>query len=127
MEYEIIYGKRRNKMKSCQLLYLPSEKCIFVKNNERYGKKEYHCYQRVLAANKKNDNSHLKCNARAYIDSENVCTRNGTNHSEHESHDKIVYSFEKMNRIKEVCETVGAVLPAHKVSTKQIFSTEIAG
>lgn len=131
-EYKLLYGKRRNKKKSPQLLFLLSEKCLFVQNNDRNGKKEYQCYQRILIANKKNDsdkgNLHalMACKARASVTTDGICYRNHTNHTQHATHEKIFSTLEKMNEIKDVCETVGAHLPTHKISTKHIFYAETA-
>lgn len=127
MEYELLYGKRQNKKKEPQLLYIPNERCLYVQNNQRNGKREYQCYQRVLCANKKKiEPSQATCTARVFIDSSNTLMRNGKQHSAHADHSKIVSDIRAANRIKDVCASAGNNLPTHKVSTKQIFYTEIA-
>lgn len=128
MEYELLYGKRQNKKKEPQLLFIPNENCLFIKNNERYGRKEFQCYQRVLSSKKKKSISECQpvCNARAILSCDGILRRNETNHSGHDDHLRIVNDLRTANKIKDVCSAAGKDLPTHKVSTKQIFHHEIA-
>lgn len=121
-KYKLLYGKRRSKKK--QLLYLPTERCLFVQTHEKCGNRDFQCYQRILSASHKDQ---PKCYARARIDNYSECSRNDVNHSEHNDHEEIFRSLRVINRIKDVCAKAGANLPTHKVSTKQIFYTETAG
>lgn len=121
-KYKLLHGKRRSGKK--QLMYLPTERCLFVQNNERRGNREFQCYQRILSSN---DKSQTKCYARAQINNNNECFRNEVDHSDHTDHRTILKSLRVINRIKDVCAKAGADLPTHKVSTKQIFYVETAG
>lgn len=121
-KYRLLHGKRKSGKK--QLLYLPTERCLFVQNNERRGNREFQCYQRILSSS---DKSQPKCYARAQIDKNNECFRNDVDHSNHKDHKSILKSLTVMNKIKDICAKAGAVLPTHKVSTKQIFYVETAG
>lgn len=129
MEYELLCGFRRNTKKPRQVLYLPNEKCLFVKNDEQNGRRVFVCYQKVLCVNKKKTNrseTHLKCLARAYIDENDNCWRNDKPHTSHENHLKIVADMKSLNNIKSACEMVGSIIPSHKVSTKYIFTAQTA-
>lgn len=121
-KYKLLHGKRKSGEK--QLLYLPTERCLFVKNHERRGNREFRCYQRILSSS---DKSQPKCYACARINNSNKCFRNDVNHSHHKIHGTIFKSLRIINRIKDVCAIAGADLPTHKVSTKQIFYVETAG
>lgn len=129
MRYELLSGYRRNNDKPKQLLYIPDEECIFIKNEERHDKTIYVCYQKILSRDTKKANRsdmHPKCLARAIVNMDGNCWRNNTPHTVHATHDRIVEDMKSLNRIKNICATAGANLPSHKISSKYVFITETA-
>lgn len=122
MEHIFVAGKRKN---SC-LLYLPEEKKLFYKTSSRRDNSEYYCYERILSErDKSNGNCKLKCSARVSIKN-GICMRNSTQHISHDNHEKIFNDLIPANKIKTMCATLGASLPTHKISTKEIFYQELS-
>lgn len=129
MEFELVEGYRRSKKRGPDqpkpaLLYIEPEKCLFIETKKINENTYYTCYQKVLSAKK--NSKHLKCRANVTVNANNKCFRNLIKHSLHETHENIYTDLKLLNRIKDACVTSGAHLPLHKVSTKQIFYTEVA-
>lgn len=122
MEHILIPGKRKNS----SLLYLPAERNLFYKTNNRNGQTEYCCYERVLSENENNNvRSGSKCSARLKV-RKGVCTRNDVNHVNHSNHEHLFKDLVPANNIKNMCATLGSSLPTHKISTKEIFYQELS-
>lgn len=79
LEYEFIRGHRRGS----ELLYIPSEKQLFVQKSKLTNVKSFVCYQSILKQNKKNKENIVSCTARVTINNENICVRKNIAHSCH--------------------------------------------
>lgn len=98
MDYQMMKGKRGDS----ELLYVPSEKILYVKKVERNDCQVYICYQTILSAPKKKtaDNFHPKCTARVTLDRSGTLTKNSIEHTLHDNHDHIYADMKSVNNIK---------------------------
>lgn len=126
MEYSFIKGKHDG----CVLLYSPTEKDLYVQNNERNGKKVYVCYQSILSKQKQkeNDQNHINCKARVTINEGGVCERNKIPHSDHENHEIEYLDLVTRNAITDKCRFLKEHFPesAHKIPEHEIFMKELS-
>lgn len=125
LTYEKIRG---NRIDTC-LYWIPQERYLHVKKEERGGKIECICYQTVLANRKNKDAAQiLNCTARRLIDSENQVSSNGVPHSNHGDHQIIYNNLITRKNIVDTCIGVKNLLgdmPV-KVSVGDVFTRELA-
>lgn len=109
MEYEYVQGFRR----TSNLVWLPIEKLLYAKHDNRNGKAEFVCYQKVLQNNKNQNNKKkrknntenkeneeiLKCTAKVLIDSDGRCVRNKIAHTCHDNHELIYKDMISKNKV----------------------------
>lgn len=126
MNCEFIDGKQGGK-----LLYVPSEKMLYVSKCERGGSKIFVCYQTILTDRKRRDHSQqVPCTSRVRLVSDGTCVRQNVNipHTKHPDHQIIAADKKKMLNMKEVCHNLRENHPetAHRNPTRYIFQREIA-
>lgn len=87
VKHEFITGIRRDG----QLLYVPSEKHLYVKWADRNGGVDYICYQTILVKNKQqNSGKNIPiCTSRMKVTSDGKCRRKKIFHTKHENHEAI--------------------------------------
>lgn len=111
------------------LFWIPEEKYLYAKKEERSGKIECICYQSILTNPKKARSEQIvKCTARRIIDSQDQVTSNGIPHSIHSNHELIYKDLISRKNIADTCIGIKNLLgdiPV-KVSVGDIFTREIA-
>lgn len=124
MEYSIIEGHREGS----KLIYIHREKCLYLKQNERGGKRTYICYQKVLSKRQLDGEDHTKCTACVVIGRNDECFRNKTHHTSHKNHRGIYDSLCSIKNMKNKCLLIQNNFPlsGRKISAKEIFCEEIA-
>lgn len=128
MEYRWIRGFREGSRK---LLYIPSQKLLYIFKTKRRGRAIYICYQSILSAskkqNQKKNEDHTSCTSRVRLLPDGTCEKMNMNHTCHQNHEKIVRDMEKTNNMKRKCQTLKKDYPevAHKISTRNIFQREM--
>lgn len=126
MDYQIVKGKREDS----ELLYVPSEKILYVKKVERNDCQVYICYQTILSSPKKKTpgNFHPKCTARVTLDHSGTLTKNSIEHTLHENHDHIYADMKSVNNIKTAIRSLRNEYPeiVHNISVENIFYKEFA-
>lgn len=122
LEYELLCGKRTDST----LLYIISEKNLYVKNSSKNGVQRYVCYQKILRKdpNKKDE---PMCSARANV-KDSKCYRNNVPHSCHENYQHIHSDMLTGNQIKANCQQLREILgeSARAINARKIFNQEIA-
>lgn len=126
MDCELIEGKQGGK-----LLYVRSEKMLYVSKGERSGSKIFVCYQTILTHKKRKDHSqHTPCTSCVRLLPNGTCVRvNAHNpHSKHPDHQITAADKKKVINMKEVCHNLKRSHPetAHRNPTRYIFQREIA-
>lgn len=124
MNFEIIKGKRGG-----DLLYVPSEKMLYVFKVERNGSKEFVCYQTIMTDTKKKDHEeHIPCTSRIRLLSTDICERSSLPHTNHPNHQIIADDKKKVAIMKQNCQHLRENHPeaAHKIPNRHIFQREIA-
>lgn len=109
------------------LLYLTSEKHLFVRKNKepKNGKVYWVCYDSILLGADAKPGS---CAARCTVDvNSGQCWRNETKHCQHESHEITFKDLESLNAMKNHCRYLATNFPfsAHKIPISEIFLTEM--
>lgn len=112
------------------MLYVPSEKMLYVLKREANEVCSYICYQTVLTdKKKKNHSSHNKCNARVRLLEHGKCERMNAliTHTAHPDHHQIAEDKIKMQNMKDKCQYLKVNFPedAHKMPNRRIFQREI--
>lgn len=120
MEYCIIQGYRGES----KLVYVPKERFIYLKKNERSGNRTYICYQKVLLARKRKNEDHTKCNAVVIIDKHGNCRQGKSHHTSHQNHRSIYNDLRSLNSMKATCRLIQDKAP-HKIPLAEIISTEL--
>lgn len=123
LKYEFLTGKRTDST----LLYIPSEKNLYVKNSTMKGVQRYVCYQKILRKNSKNKDSTPLCYARITM-KEGNCYRTNAPHARHDDHQHIYEDMLTSNRIKSTCKQLREILgeSARAIDTRKIFNQELA-
>lgn len=123
MEYSIIEGHRTGS----RLVYVHKEKFLYMKKNERGGKRTYICYQKVLSGRERIGEDHTKCSACVIIDKNEICWRNSIHHTNHQNHRTIYNDLCSLKVMKNACEFIrdNLTISAAKISTQEIFHSEI--
>lgn len=127
MEYEFVGGFRHGS----ELLYVPSEKCLYRFKRNRNGAKDFICYQTILAKPTKREparnEDRCDCNGSVRLYSDGTCKRMNE-HNTHRSHESIMRDMKKSNNIKQKCAILKNDFPeeSHKISPRNIFQREIA-
>lgn len=124
MEYHVVQGHRLGS----QLIYIPKEKFLYLKKNERSGKRTFICYQSVLSVRQRDGEDHTKCTACVIIGKNDECWRNRIHHSVHQNHRRIFDDLRSLNNMKSTCQFLrdNLTISAEKISAKEIYSTEMA-
>lgn len=113
------------------LVYVPSEKCLYVYKRTRDGAKYFICYQTVLSKPTKRPPARKedRCDCKGSIKlnpdgSLNVMS----NHVTHNNHDSIMKDMQKAENIKKSCRTLRDEYAedAHRIPAKHIFQREIS-
>lgn len=130
-EYMFIKGHR-----GAELLYVPSEKCLYVKKNERNGKQYYICYQTILSKERKikkgiADNIDCsKCTARVFLNKRKQCWRNKIAHTLHKDHQVIVEDLRSLDAMKRDCKMLkrNLAIPSasRKVNAREIYDKHMS-
>lgn len=122
-KYELLSGKRT----TSTLLYIPSEKNLYVKNSSMEGVQRYVCYQKVLRKNPQLKDLTPICYARLSIKN-GECYRNTTPHACHDDHRYIYEDMVTANQIKNTCKQLHEILgeSARAIDTRKIFNKELA-
>lgn len=123
MEYCIIRGYRGES----KLVYVPKEKYLYLKKNERSGNRTYICYQKVLLARERKYEDHTKCNAVVIIDKQGNCWKGKSHHTSHQNHRSIYNDLISLNSMKDTCQFLHDKAPAsaHKIPLTEIIATEL--
>lgn len=122
-EFEKIRGHRTDST----LYWIPEEKFLYVKKEERGNKIECICYQTVLTnSNRKVDRK--KCTARRFINSKGQISKSAISHTNHDNHELIYKDLITRKSIVDTCVGVQNLLGdiSVKVSVGDIFTREIA-
>lgn len=112
-----------------ELLYVISEKHLYVKKDIRNARRIFICYQTILSARKSiMAEHHPKCTARVSIDGNGICTKNPLPHTQHKNHEQIYFDLATSNAVKDGCIFIKEKFPeqSHKISEKAIFFRELA-
>lgn len=122
LQYEFVKGKRRGST----LLWLPSEKHLYVKKTKRPNDDVvYICYQTGLF--KSNPKDHPDCKARVTINAGAKCSRNSLRHTEHTNHDIEFKDLETRNTIIENCISLNKMtISSANISARELFTREVA-
>lgn len=125
MEYRWVKGFREG---SC-LVYVTSQKMLYVSKIERNGAKEYICYQTILSSAKKKGNSdiHPNCTARVRIQPGGACEVL-SGHTCHGNHESILQNMDKINNMKRKSQQLKEdhEEDAHRIPSRHIYQREIA-
>lgn len=113
------------------MLYVPSEKMLYVKESDRNGVETYVCYQTVLTHKKKKDRlSHCKCTSSVRLLPNGKCERMNAYipHNAHPNHEVIAADKKRMGNMKEQCNYLKTNFPedAHKMPNNRIFHREMS-
>lgn len=124
MEYSFLRGKRDGKN---ELLYVHSEKMLYVLKDIKRGKKIFICYETILKKKSIKKGEHI-CTSRVTIDLNGKCTKNRIDHTSHENHEEIMRDCNSLNTIKSKCKRLQKEYPvsSHKITVKDIFLDEMA-
>lgn len=113
------------------LIYVPSEKLLYILKSKRRGKEVYICYQSILFVPKKRKQRRNKdqssCSARIRLLQDGTCEKMNAEHTCHTDHEQIVRDMNKTNNMKAKCQTLKNNHPedAHKISARNIFQREM--
>lgn len=127
MDCEIVKGKRGG-----DLLYVPSEKMLYVFDDERKdGTRVFKCYQSVLTHPKKSDHlNHIKCTSSVKLLENGKCERMNQyiQHTAHADHELLTADKKRMINMKMQCQYLKENHPedAHKIPNRHIFEREIS-
>lgn len=126
MNCEVIHSKFGGK-----LLYVPSERMLYVSKGERNRVEDFVCYQTVLKGGNKKDNSeHIPCTSRVRLLPNGSCVRvnSNINHTNHPNHQLIAADKRKMHNMKQCCQSLKENHPetAFKIPNRHIYQREIA-
>lgn len=124
-EFEIIQGVRENS----QLLYIFSEKKLYVRKVKRNGATEFICYETIFGKNeKKNHHSENKCTARTKLFPNDMLKRMNVQHSCSIDHEMIRRDLDRRTNMKNKCKSLKKDFPeeSHKFSSRFIFQRETA-
>lgn len=118
MDYVFIQG-----FQSGTLLYVPSEKHLYLRKSSRNGIAYFVCYDTVIT---KKEKSKATCFARCHI-KEKTCTRNAAPHTHHD-HEIIYNDLVSLNAMKNSCRLLAEKFPlsAKKIPIKEIFLMEMS-
>lgn len=111
-----------------EILYVPSEKMLYMFDCERNGAKIFVCYQKALADPKKKDHlNHIKCTSRVRLNSNGTCERFNIGHKDHPDHGGLVADKKIVSNVKEKCQFLVKNFPedAFKLPNRQIFQREL--
>lgn len=120
MDYVVIKG-----FHSGMLLYVPSEKHLYVRKSSRNGTVYLTCYDTIIS---KNDiNNEVFCSARCHLQ-QNTCVRTEAPHTNHENHEMIYKDLVSLNAMKDTCRLLAEWFPisAKNIPIKEIFLMEMA-
>lgn len=124
--YEFLTGERRDG----QLLYVPLQKCLFVKKSTTKNWTDYICYQTILVKNKKtNANKTIPCcTSRVQINSSGICTAKTKAHEQHENHELIYRDMKSKNAYIDQVIHIGEHLDdlPIEVSNRDLFTRELS-
>lgn len=123
LKHELLTGKRTDST----LLYIPSEKNLYVKNSSMKGVHRYVCYQKILRKPDQNINATPACYARITMKG-GKCFRTNEPHASHDDHQHIYEDLLTSNKIKSTCKQLREILgeSARAVETRTIFNRELA-
>lgn len=126
MEYRLVKGFRGS-----DLVYVLSEKCLYVYKRTRNGAKHFICYQTVLSKPTKKPPARKedRCNCKGSIKLDpDGSLKVMSKHVAHNNHESIMKDMKKAERIKERCRTLrdDYAEDAHRIPAKHIFHREIA-
>ncbi|XP_055308039.1 uncharacterized protein LOC129572142 [Sitodiplosis mosellana] len=115
--HEFVEGHRRGS----RLLWVPEEKYLYFKKDDRSGKTIYLCYENQL------QNEQI-CSSRRSIDSEGTMTTNSIPHSCHSNHQAVHDKLKLRSHIIDSCEHAAHALEDlhFTIPTQQIFTREVA-
>lgn len=124
MDYEIIKSKFGGEM-----LYVPSEKMLYVRESQRNDKQVYVCYQTVLAhKNKKEHTNNIKCRASVYL-LNNKCERMNmfVPHTNHLHHETLAGDKRRMQNMKEEGQYINVHFKedAHNIPNRRIYQRNV--
>lgn len=125
LKFEKLTGIRRDG----ELLYVPTEKHLYVKKAERNGGVDYICYQTILLKNKENSKKKLPtCTSRVKVTTDGKCKGKLIPHTNHDNHEAIYKDLKTRNAFLDKVVTVNDVLEglSVKVSNRDIFTLELA-
>lgn len=123
VEYELLTGKRTDST----LVYVPSEKNLYVKNSTTKDVQRYVCYQKILRRGPQNGDVIPMCYARITMKNGN-CYRTNAPHAPHGDHEHIYADMLTANKIKGTCKQLREVLAesARAIDTRKMFNMELA-
>lgn len=146
MDYIFVPGSHEGN----QLLYIMSEKRLYVKKCRRKSGTVFICYQTVLAKRKlllffsKLSNicfllvnyrykvvkhvDPVMCNARVTLHENGILTKNQKPHSSHENHECYFTDLRTRKNIMDKCKMAKEMFPdsANRISSQFIFNREMA-
>lgn len=113
------------------MLYVPSEKMLYVLESDRNNIQVYVCYQTVLTHKKKKDHAnHCKCTSSVRLLSNDKCERMNAYipHKAHPDHEILAADKRRMQNMKQNCDYLRKNFPedAHKMPNRRIFQREIS-
>lgn len=127
MEYRLVKGFREGS----EMLYVPSEKCLYRFKRRRNGARDFICYQTLLSKPTKKkparDEDRCECNASVRLYPNGTCKKRN-DHIAHNNHEGIMRDMDKANEMKEKCKTLKHEFAedSHKISSRNIFQRVIA-
>lgn len=126
MEYLWVNGFRNGS----NLLYVSSQKMLYVLKVERNGSKQYICYQTILSASKKNadNNNQPCCTARVRILPDGTCEKMSLPHTTHDNHEQVMADMNKINKMKTQCQSLkdDHADDARRIPTRHIYQRVIS-
>lgn len=108
--------------------YLPAEKHLFKRKDERNGNVYLTCYDsKDTAKMKREDLSFKPCMARCILKNK-LYFRTGVDHNNHGDHEITFRDLISLNAMKDRCRFLAEHFPhsSHKISIKEIFLLEMA-
>lgn len=103
------------------LLYLKSEKHLFVRKETKNNRTYWVCYDTIKSGAG-------SCKSRCIVDEKTKkCNRNDTPHGAHENHELDFKDLVSLNAMKDHCRYLAQNFPysAHKIPIKAIFMAEM--
>lgn len=124
-EYELIRGLRRDS----KIIWVPTDKCLYVRKESRRGCDEYICYQTILGdAKKKNILNIPMCTCRVKIDiATGKLLPRKKSHTAHNDHELLYKDMKSKNKItddviaiSEACKGLSIKVPINDIFTREI-------